>query len=79
MIQILHLNSKYKGKLETELKWILFWQSHFPLGFNHNIHVCQTYNNFKMPDFDVRNVKLYLMVNEEQQCENCAKKALVLL
>ena len=36
---------------ESELKWITFLQSPFPLGFNDNI-----YNEgkiFKMPDFDV--------------------------
>ena len=53
MIQILHLNSKYKKKLETEIKWIKFWQSHFPLGFIHKMHVCQKYNISKMRDFDV--------------------------
>ena len=74
MIQILHPNSKYKKKLETELKRIIFWQSHFLWGFNHKIHVCQTYMS-KMPDFDVRNVKLDLMVNEEEQREKvCIRK-----
>ena len=76
MIKILHPNSKYKKQqLETELKRIIFWQSHFLLGFNHKIHVCQTYNISKMPDFDVRNVKLDLMVNEEEQREKlCIRK-----
>ena len=37
---------------ETELKWINFLQSHFPLGFNDNIIIpCRCYIS-KMPDFD---------------------------
>ena len=62
---------RYK-KLETELKWIKLWQSHFPLDFNHKIHLCQKYDISKMSDFDVlsllnvRSVKLDLMVNEEK-------------
>ena len=52
---------------ETELKWIKFLQSPFPLGFNDNIY--HEGNISKMPDFDVflfwnvRNVKVDLMVN----------------
>ena len=52
---------------ETELKWIKFLQSHFPLGFNDNIYG-EGYIS-KMPDFDVflfwnvKNVKVDLMVN----------------
>ena len=36
---------------ETELKWIKFLQSPFPLGFNDNIY--HEGNISKMPDFDV--------------------------
>ena len=36
---------------ETELKWIKFLQSHFPLGFNDYIY--HEGNISKMPDFDV--------------------------
>ena len=36
---------------ETELKWIKFLQSPFPLGFNDSIY--HEGNIFKMPDFDV--------------------------
>ena len=39
---------------ETELKWIKFLQSPFPLGFNDNI--THEGNIFKMPDFDVFSV-----------------------
>ena len=53
---------------ETELKWIKFLQSPFPLGFNDNIY--HEGNISKMPDFDffflfwnVKNVKVDLMVN----------------
>ena len=59
-------------KLETELKWIKLWQSHFPEGFNHKIHLCQKYNISKMSNFDVlsllnvRIVKLDLMINVEK-------------
>ena len=35
---------------ETELKWIEFLQSHFPLGFNDNIY--HEGNISKMPDFE---------------------------
>ena len=35
---------------ETELKWIKFLQSPFPLGFNDNIY--HEGNISKMPDFD---------------------------
>ena len=35
---------------ETELKWITFLQSPFPLGFNDNIY--HESNISKMPDFD---------------------------
>ena len=53
---------------KTELKWIKFLQSPFPLGFNDNIY--HEGNISKMPDFDVfflfwnvKNVKVDLMVN----------------
>ena len=52
---------------ETELKWIKFLQSPFPLGFNDNIY--HEGNISKMPNFDVfsvlecKNVKVDLMVN----------------
>ena len=52
---------------ETELKWIKFLQSPFPLGFNDNIY--HEDNISKMPDFDVflfwnvKNVKVDIMVN----------------
>ena len=53
---------------ETELKWIKFLQSPFPLGFNDNIY--HEGNISKMPDFDVfflfwnvKNVNVDLMVN----------------
>ena len=52
---------------ETELKWIKFLQSPFPLGFNDNIY--HEGNISKMPDFDVfsvmecKNVTVDLMVN----------------
>ena len=53
---------------ETELKWIKFLQSPFPLGFNDNIY--HEGSLFKMPDFDgffsvleCKNVKVDLMVN----------------
>ena len=52
---------------ETELKWIKFLQSPFPLGFNDNIY--HEGNISKMPDFDVfllwnvKYVKVDLMVN----------------
>ena len=52
---------------ETELKWIRFLQSPFPLGFNDNIY--HEGNVSKMPDLDyflfwnVKNVKVDLMVN----------------
>ena len=36
---------------DTELKWIKFLQSPFPLGFNDNIY--HEGNISKMPDFDV--------------------------
>ena len=36
---------------ETELKWIKFLQSPFPLGFNDNIY--HEGNISEMPDFDV--------------------------
>ena len=39
---------------ETELKWIKFLQSPFPLGFNDNIY--HEGNISKMPDFDVFSV-----------------------
>ena len=39
---------------ETELKWIKFLQSPFPLGFNDNIY--HEDNISKMPDFDVFSV-----------------------
>ena len=39
---------------ETELKWIKFLQSHFPLGFNDNIY--HDGNISKMPDFDIVSV-----------------------
>ena len=64
--------SRFK-KLETELKWIKLWQSHFPEGFNHKIQLCQNYNISNMSDFDVlsllnvRSVKLDLMVNVERK------------
>ena len=35
---------------ETELKWIKFWPSTFPLGFNDNIY--HEGNIFEMPEFD---------------------------
>ena len=35
---------------DTELKWIKFLHTPFPLGFNDNI--CHEGNIFKMPDFD---------------------------
>ena len=68
MIQTHHLDKNIK-RHETELKWIKFLQSHFPLGFNDNIY--HEGNISKMPDFDVcfvlfgnvKNVKVYLMVN----------------
>ena len=37
---------------ETELKWIKFLQSPFPLGFNNN-NIYHEGNISKMPDFDV--------------------------
>ena len=53
---------------ETELKWIKFLQSPFPLVFNDNIY--HEGNISKMPDFDVfflfwnvKNVKVDLKVN----------------
>ena len=52
---------------ETELKWIKFLQSPFPLGFSDNIN--HEGNLSKMPDFDVfllwnvKNVNVHLMVN----------------
>ena len=52
---------------ETELKWIKFLQSPFPLGFNDNIY--HEGNISKMPDlmfflfWNVKNVKVDLMVN----------------
>ena len=52
---------------ETELKWITFLQSLFPIGFNDNIY--HEGNISKMPDFvvfllwNVKNVKIDLMVN----------------
>ena len=39
---------------ETELKWIKFLQSPFPLGFNDTIY--HEGNMSKMPDFDVFSV-----------------------
>ena len=53
MIQIhqLDLKKKYIKRHETELKWINFLQSHFPLGFNDNIY--HEGNISIMPDFDV--------------------------
>ena len=42
---------------ETELKWIKFLQSPFPLGFNDNIY--HEGNISKMPDFDVFSVLEY--------------------
>ena len=56
-------------KHETELKWVNFLQSQFPLGFNDNIY--HEGNISKMPDFDVffflfwnvKHVKVDLMVN----------------
>ena len=50
MIQTHHLDKNIK-RHETELKWIKFLQSHFPLGFNDNIY--HEGNISKMPDFDV--------------------------
>ena len=59
---------KYIKRHETELQWIKFLQSPFPLGFNDNIY--HEGNISKMPDFDVfflfwkvKNVKVDLMVN----------------
>ena len=53
--------------MKTELKWIKFLQSPFPLGFNDYIYY--EGNISKMPDFDVfflfwnvKNVKVDLMV-----------------
>ena len=51
MIQIHQLDLKNTKRHETELKWIIFLQSPFPLGFNDNIY--HEGNISKMPDFDV--------------------------
>ena len=51
MIQIHQLDKKNMKRHETELKWITFLQSPFPLGFNDNIN--HESNISKMPDFDV--------------------------
>ena len=51
MIQIHQLDKKNIKRHETELKWIKFLQSTFPLGFNDNIY--HEGNISKMPDFDV--------------------------
>ena len=67
MIQIHHLDKKNIKRHETDLKWIKFLQSPFPLGFNDNIY--HEGNIYKLPDFDVfsvlecKNVKVDLMVN----------------
>ena len=62
-------SSRFKNikRHDTELKWIKFLQSHFPLGFNYNIY--HEGNISKMTDFDVfsvlecKNIKADLMVN----------------
>ena len=55
---IYHPNSSTRLKNikrhETELNWIKFLQSPFPLGFNNNIY--HEGNISKMPDFDVFSV-----------------------
>ena len=51
MIQIHHLDLKNIKRHETELKWIKFLQSHFPLGFNDNIY--HESNISKMADFGI--------------------------
>ena len=64
-----YLSTRLKNikRHETELKWIKFLQSPFPLGFNDNLY--HEGNISKMPDFDVfsvlecKNVKVDLMVN----------------
>ena len=67
MILISSTRLKNIKRHETELKWIKFLQSPFPLGFNDNIY--HEGNISKMPDFDVfsvlecKNVKVDLMVN----------------
>ena len=67
MIQIHQLDKKNIKRHETELKWINFLQSPFPLGFIDNIY--HKGNISKVPDFDVflfwnvKNVKLDLMIN----------------
>ena len=45
--------SRFKiiNRYETELKWIKFQQTPYPLGFNDNIY--HEGNLSKMPDFDV--------------------------
>ena len=55
-------------RLETELEWIKFLRSPFPIGFNDNIY--HEGNISKMSDFDVfflfwnvKNVKVDLMVS----------------
>ena len=48
---VVHQLDKNIKRNETELKWIKFMQSHFPLDFNDNIY--HEGNISKMPDFDV--------------------------
>ena len=56
IIYVPNLSTRLKNikRHETELKWIKFLQSPFPLGFNDNIY--HEGNISKMPDFDVFSV-----------------------